>query len=93
MQWRLIVALAVAMVLIVFTFQNPATHQMQFMGWQTGHIPLPITILISALIGAAASLLLGIRQTRRMRQRIRNLETELDDLTTPPIAPDDDEED
>ncbi len=93
MQWRLIVALAVAMVLIVFTFQNPTTHQMQFVGWQTGHVPLPITILISALVGAAASLLLGIRHTRQMRQRIRHLEAELDELTTPPIGLDDEKED
>ena len=93
MQWQLIVALAVALVVIIFSFQNPTTHQMQFMGWQTGHIPLPITILISALVGAAASLLLGIRQTRRMRQRLRELEAELDELTTPPIGPDEDEED
>ncbi len=91
MQWQLIVALAVALVLIVFTFQNPMTHQMQFMGWQTGHIPLPITILISALVGAVSSLLLGIRHTRQMRQRIRRLEAELDELTTPPIGPDDDD--
>ena len=93
MQWQLIVALAVALMVIVFTFQNPTTHQMQFMGWQTGHIPLPITILISALVGAVISLLLGIRQTRQMRQRIHHLEGELDELITPPIGPDEDEED
>ncbi len=93
MQWQLIVALAVALALIVFTFQNPTTHQMQFMGWQTGHVPLPITILISALVGAVASLLLGIRQSKHLRQKVRRLQTELDELTTPPIGPDDEEED
>ncbi len=91
MQWQLIVSLVVALLIIVFTFQNQHAVQMRFMGWQSGHIPVPITILISALCGAIASLALGIKQSRRLKKRIRRLESEMEDLTAPPLGDDDED--
>ncbi len=89
MQWQLIVSLVVALLLIVFTFQNQHAVQMRFMGWQSGHIPIPITIFISVLCGAIASLALGIKQLRRLRKRIRRLEAELEEMSAPPIENED----
>lgn len=91
MQWQLVVSLIGALVLIVFTFQNPSPVQMRFMGWESGHIPLPITIMLSVLAGTVGSLLLGMKRTKELKNRIRRLETELDELKRPPISPDDEE--
>lgn len=92
MQWRLIVSLVIALIVIIFTFQNPAPVQMRFMAWQSGHIPFPVTIMISMLIGAVGSLILGIKQMGKLKKKIRRLEAEIEDLRTPPISADDEEE-
>lgn len=83
MRLQLIFILAMALILVVFTFQNPFPVQMKFMGWQTGQIPLIIIVLISLLVGLVVSLLLGIRQTSELKKTNRRLARKLEDLKIP----------
>jgi putative membrane protein len=85
MQMQLLFILIMALLLMVFTFQNPYPVQMRFMGWQSGQIPLIMVILISVIMGVVVSLLLGLKQAKELKRNIRQLETELDELKTPPV--------
>lgn len=85
MQMQLVFILAMALLLTVFSIQNPFPVQMRFMGWQTGQIPLIVIILISVLGGVIVSLVLGLKQSRDLKSMIRQLRTELDEFKTPPV--------
>lgn len=92
MQWQLISILGMALVLMVFTFQNPYPVQMRFMGWQTGQIPVIIIILVSLLVGVVVSLLLGMKQTKKLKKTIFRLRTELNESKIPSVNPEEEEE-
>ena len=85
MQMQLLFILIMALLLMVFTFQNPYPVQMRFMGWQSGQVPLIMVILISVIAGVVGSLLLGLKQAKELKRTIRQLRSELDDLKTPPV--------
>ena len=87
MQVQLVLVLTVVLLLMVFTFQNPYPVQMRFMGWQTGEIPIIMVIVFSVLIGVIVSLLLGLKQAKQQKKTIRHLQTEIDELKTPPVTP------
>jgi uncharacterized integral membrane protein len=78
-----------ALLLAVFTFQNPYPVQVRFMGWHTSQIPVIIIVLISFLIGIIISTILGLRQSGKLRKEIRRLKIEVDELKIPPIGSDD----
>jgi len=85
MQMQLLFILVMALLLIVFTFQNPYPVQMRFMGWQSGQIPLIMVILISIIAGVIVSLLLGLKQAKELKRDNRQLKAELDELKAPPV--------
>jgi len=85
MQMQLLFILVMALLLMVFTFQNPYPVQMRFMGWQSGQIPLIMVILISMIVGVVVSLLLGLKQAKELKRTIRQLKGELDESKTPPV--------
>lgn len=91
MQMQLLFILIMALLLMVFTFQNPYPVQMRFMGWQSGQIPLIMVILISVIAGVVGSLLLGLKQAKELKRTIRQLRVELDELKTPPVSSEEDE--
>lgn len=75
-----------ALILVVFTLQNPYPVQVKFMGWQTGQVPIIVVIIISVLVGAIISLMLGLKQTGELKRYIRRLEEENKELKTPPVT-------
>jgi len=88
MQMQLLFILVMALMLIVFTFQNPYPVQMRFMGWQSGQIPLIMVIVISMIVGVVVSLILGLKQAKELKKTIRQLRNELDELKVPPVKSD-----
>jgi len=88
MQLQLIFIIIMALLLTVFTFQNPYPVQMKFMGWQSSQIPVIIIVLISFLIGVIISTILGLRRSGKLKKEIRRLKIEVDELKIPPIGPD-----
>jgi len=88
MQMQLLFILVMALMLIVFTFQNPYPVQMRFMGWQSGQIPLIMVIVISMIVGVVVSLILGLKQAKELKKTIRQLRSELDELKVPPVKSD-----
>jgi putative membrane protein len=93
MHRQLIIVLLVALVLVLMTVQNPNPVSVQFLSWEAQQVPVIIIILISLLVGVVVSSILGLIKQSKLKDKIRRLEREIEDLKYPPVAsPDEDEE-
>ncbi len=89
---QLIIILLVALVLILMTVQNPNPVSVQFLSWQAQQVPVIIIILISLLAGVVVSAFLGLIKQSKLKDKIRQLKGEIEDLKYPPaVSPDEDE--
>jgi len=86
MQRQLVILLLVALVLILLTVQNPNPVPLQFLSWETQQIPLIVIILISLLVGVIISSVLGLIKQLKLKEKIRNLEREIEELKHPPVV-------
>lgn len=90
---QLIIILLVALVLILMTVQNPNPVSVQFLSWEAQQVPLIIIILISLLVGIIISTVLGLIKQSKLKDKIRRLQREIEELKYPPVvSPDEDEE-
>ncbi|MHC4293973.1 MAG: LapA family protein [Planctomycetota bacterium] len=80
MQLQLILILLVALILILLTVQNPNPVSLQFLSWEANQIPLIVVMLISLLAGVILSTLLGIIKQSKLKERISELQREIEDL-------------
>lgn len=86
MQRQLVVILLVALVLILLTVQNPNPVPMQFLSWETQQVPLIVIILLSLLVGIVISSILGLIKQSKLKEKIRSLEREIEELKQPPVV-------
>jgi uncharacterized integral membrane protein len=90
---QLIIILLVALVLVLMTVQNPNPVSVQFLSWEAQQVPVIIIILISLLAGVIISSILGLIKQSKLKDKIRRLQREIEDLKYPPVvSPDEDEE-
>ena len=89
MQFQLIVILLVALVLILLTVQNPNPVTLQFLSWDAENIPLIVVILISLMAGIIMSSILSLLKQAKLKDRIRSLQREIDELKYPSLASED----
>ena len=90
---QLIIILLVALVLVLMTVQNPNPVSVQFLSWEAQQVPVIIIILISLLAGVIISSILGLIKQSKLKDKIRRLQREMEDLKYPPVvSPDEDEE-
>ncbi len=93
MHRQLIIILLVALVLVLMTVQNPNPVSVQFLSWEAQQVPLIIIILISLLVGIIISSVLGLIKQSKLKDKIRRLQREIEELKYPPVvSPDEDEE-
>lgn len=93
MQLQLIFLLAMSLLLVIFTIQNPHPVPMHFMGWGGTQVPLIVVIIVSVLMGAIVSGILGLKREIELRKIIRELKYELDGSKTPSSQSMDEDED
>ena len=86
MQRQLVIILLVALVLILLTVQNPNPVPMQFLSWETQQVPLIVIILLSLLVGIVISSILGLIKQSKLKEKIRRLEREIEELKQPPVV-------
>ena len=91
MRAQLIIMVLVAVVLILVTVQNPNPVSLQFLSWETRQVPQIVIILVSLLSGIIISTFLGLIKQSRLKERIRRLEEEIEELKQPPVVPSDEE--
>ena len=93
MHRQLVIILLVALVLILMTVQNPNPVSVQFLSWEAQQVPVIIIILISLLAGVIISSVLGLIKQSKLKDKIRRLQREIEELKYPPVvSPDEDEE-
>jgi uncharacterized integral membrane protein len=89
---QLIIILLVALVLVLMTVQNPNPVSVQFLSWEAQQVPVIIIILISLLAGVIISSVLGLIKQSKLKDKIRRLQREIEELKYPPVvSPDEDE--
>jgi uncharacterized integral membrane protein len=89
---QLIIILLVALVLVLMTVQNPNPVSVQFLSWEAQQVPVIIIILISLLAGVIISSILGLIKQSKLKDKIRRLQREIEDLKYPPVVPSDEDE-
>lgn len=88
MQFQLIVILLVALVLILLTVQNPNPVTLQFLSWNAESVPLIVVILISLMAGIIMSSILSLLKQAKLKDKIRSLQRDIEDLKSPPLISD-----
>ena len=68
-------ALAFSIVIAIFAVQNTTPVAVQFLGFRVEGVAVSVLVLISAALGAAAILLLGIAREVQWRWRQRSKRT------------------
>ena len=86
MQFQLIVILLVALVLILLTVQNHNPVTLQFLSWDAESVPLIVVILISLMAGIIMSSILSLLKQAKLKDKIRSLQRDLEDLKSPPLV-------
>jgi uncharacterized integral membrane protein len=75
------------------TVQNPNPVSVQFLSWEAQQVPVIIIILISLLAGVIISSVLGLIKQSKLKDKIRRLHREIEELKCPPVvSPEEDEE-
>ncbi len=92
MHRQLIIILLVALVLILMTVQNPNPVSVQFLSWEAQQVPVIIIILISLLAGVIISTVLGLIKQSKLKDKIRRLQREIEELKYPPVVSSDEDE-
>ena len=70
-------ALAFSIVIAIFAVQNTTPVAVQFLGFRADAVAVSVLVLISAALGAAAMLLLGIAREVSLRWRHRAVSQQL----------------
>ncbi len=92
MHRQLIIILLVALVLVLMTVQNPNPVSVQFLSWEAQQVPVIIIILISLLAGVIISTVLGLIKQSKLKDKIRRLQREIEELKYPPVVSSDEDE-
>ncbi|MGQ0604976.1 MAG: LapA family protein [Anaerolineales bacterium] len=86
MQIWLIISLVIAILAVIFAFQNGITVPISFFVWQTERLPLALVLLIATAAGFLISLFASMPTLARnqwnlsqQKRRITDLEKSLDD--------------
>ena len=86
-QLLVLLALVFAIVIATFAVQNTMPVSVRFLFWQADEVAVSVLVLISAALGAAAILLLGIAREVQWRWRQRNLNQQLRQARLTQTAP------
>jgi uncharacterized integral membrane protein len=68
--WGLVVFFLFAAAFVVFVVQNPDSIEIRFLGW-SGQFPLPLLLVVTALIAVLADEVIGVARRRRRRRRLQ----------------------
>jgi uncharacterized integral membrane protein len=86
MHSQLIIIVLVALMLILMTVQNPNPVSVQFLSWEAQQVPLIIIILTSLLVGIIISSVLSLIKQSKLKDKIRRLQREIEELKYPPVV-------
>ncbi len=71
------VALALALVTLVFVLENQMPSTLAFLGFQSAELPVAVFLVMFFVAGGLLGLLLGLLVYSRLKLRLRNLEARM----------------
>jgi uncharacterized integral membrane protein len=71
--WGVAVFLLFALIIVVFVVQNTANVPVKFLSWE-GSFPLPLLVVVTALLAIVADEIVGVIRRRRRRTRLAERE-------------------
>lgn len=86
MQKGLIIGIVLALVMVIFTLQNPANLQVKFLFWKITDIPVALFLILSISIGVIIMTVLSLMsnnryksENKKLKEKIHSLEAEFDE--------------
>ena len=80
MQKGLIIGILLALVMVIFTLQNPASVEVKFIFWKITEVPVSLFMILSISLGVIISMILSLMGKNRYKSEIENLMEEIDSL-------------
>jgi uncharacterized integral membrane protein len=87
---KLIFLLLFAVLLAIFASQNTSLVHLEFLGWKSHEVSLALIIILSAALGAIASLIASLPVHHRRQRALRAKSRELEELRQLHLPSDDD---
>jgi uncharacterized integral membrane protein len=91
MKLQMIIILAISLILVLFTFQNPHPVPMHFVGWGTQQFPIIGVVIVSLLAGVILAILWGLSSGSKLKEQFLKLKRKLEKLQSPPVESEEDE--
>jgi uncharacterized integral membrane protein len=73
LSWGVALFLIFALLIVVFVVQNTANVPVKFLSWE-GSFPLPLLVVVTALLAIVADEIVGLIRRRRRRTRLAERE-------------------
>jgi putative membrane protein len=87
MRIALVFSLLIALIAVIFAFENPDPVNVEFLTLRSQEVPLAMVIILSLLTGVLVGALFSVPSRLRSRSRIKKLEKQIADAggTPPPV--------
>ena len=79
MSWKVVVFLLLAALLVIFTFQNQVTLNLQFLHWELKDVPVVYILLSGLIFGFLLSMITQLPTIMRLRRELRKVVRELEE--------------
>ena len=79
MRFALVFSLLIALVAVIFAFENPDPVNVEFLTLRSQEVPLAMVIILSLLTGVLVGALFSVPSRIRSRSRIKKLEKQITD--------------
>jgi len=80
MQKGLIIGIVLALIMVIFTLQNPASVQIKFLFWKVTDIPVALFMILSISLGVILTMVLSFMSKNRYKSENKQLREELHSL-------------
>jgi uncharacterized integral membrane protein len=80
MQKGLMIGIGLALAMVIFTLQNPATVQVKFFFWKITDVPVALFMIISISLGAIIASVFSLLGNNRYKSENKELKEEIEAL-------------
>jgi uncharacterized integral membrane protein len=80
MQKGLIIGILLALVMVIFTLQNPENLQVKFLFWKVAEVPVALFTILSISFGVIISMIFSLTGNNRHKAEIEDLKEEINSL-------------
>ncbi len=78
MSWKTIAFLILAVLLIVFTYQNPILIDIKFFHWEIADVSIVIVLLVGLIFGFLLAYVMQLPRIMKLKKELKRVVQELD---------------